>query len=695
MAVFEQQSADFIKYMKYKFDSFVRLAPITALLFSTVVFAQQDEPEIEEIHVWGRSQQLLGSADSASQGVVGYDDFSTRPLARVAELVEVIPGMIATQHSGPGKANQYFLRGFNLDHGSDFSTYFDGMPVNWRTHAHAQGYMDLNFIIPELIQRLDFQKGPYFANTGDFSLAGSNRMVTYDSLEEGFSELTLGSKNEIRLLTANSFEVGDGDFLYAIEHQQTNGFFDLEQDVRKYNALLKYTGDIFNVPSRITFSAYDSIWTSTNQIPERAVKNGLIDRFGFIDPDLGGDSYRYSLTGNFELNNWELNLYASSYYMSLINNPTYVLNDSINGDEFEQEDERILLGGSLVNEVETEIFGLPVTRTIGADLRYDDVSELNLFYTVNRNRIGSLREDEAQQLSLGSFANLQFSLTDRLRASVGLRLDFYDFEVDALRAQNSGSKNESLWQPKVNIAYEVNENLELYANYGEGFHSNDARAAINTIDPATGNPSDTLDILVQGEGSELGFRYDTLEGFNFSLAWFELDLDSELVFVGDAGTTEPSDPSRRNGIELNSFWEFTEALVFDFAATKSDGHFRGLPSGENSIPDAHDLVVAAGLTYHNPNGWTSSLRVRHFDDAALTEDESVKKDSSTLVHFGVSYAQESWELGLDIINLLDQEDDDIAYWFESRMIGETASFEDIHFHPSNPRAVRALLKYKF
>ena len=681
--------------MKFTFSPFAYLLTISVFLLNSTGSAQQGELEIEEIHVWGRSLQLLGTADSASQGVVGYDDFSTRPLARVAELMEVIPGMIATQHSGPGKANQYFLRGFNLDHGSDFSTYFDGMPVNWRTHAHAQGYMDLNFIIPELIQRLDFQKGPYFANTGDFSLAGSNRMVTYDSLEDGFSELTLGSKNEIRLLTANSFEVGDGDFLYAIEHQQTNGFFDLEQDVRKYNALLKYTGDIFNVPSRITFSAYDSIWTSTNQIPERAVKNGLIDRFGFIDPDLGGDSYRYSLTGSFELNNWELNLYTSSYYMSLINNPTYFLNDSINGDEFEQEDERILLGGSLVNEVETEMFGLPVRRTIGADLRYDDVSELNLFYTVSRNRIDSLREDEAQQLSLGSFADLQFSLTDRLRASVGLRLDFYDFEVDALRAQNSGSKNESLWQPKVNIAYEVNENLELYANYGEGFHSNDARAAINTIDPATGNPSDTLDILVQGEGSELGFRYDTLEGFNFSLAWFELDLDSELVFVGDAGTTEPSDPSRRNGIELNSFWEFTEALVFDFAATKSDGHFRGLPSGENSIPDAHDLVVAAGLTYHNPNGWTSSFRVRHFDDAALTEDESVKKDSSTLVHFGVSYAQESWELGLDIINLLDQEDDDIAYWFESRMIGETASFEDIHFHPSNPRAVRALLKYKF
>ena len=475
-----------------------------------------------------------------------------------------------------------------------------------------------------------------------------------------------------------------------------DGHFDLEQDVRKYNGLLKYTGDIANIPSRITFSAYDSKWISTNQVPERAVSSGLIDRFGFIDPDLGGNSHRYSLSGNFELENWDLNLYASSYYMSLINNPTYELNDPVNGDEFEQEDQRRLFGGSLRNETDTEIFGIPVTRAIGSDVRYDDVNELNLFTTVGRRRIGSLREDQAEELSIGLFGELQFAVTQRLRATVGVRMDYYDFEVDALRTANSGSDSDSLWQPKIGLAYRFNENLEFYANYGHGFHSNDVRAAVNTIDPATGDVTDSLDVLVEGKGSEVGFRYDNLQGFNISMAAFELRTDSELVFVGDAGTTEPSDPTRRDGVELNSFWEISPRLVFDLSAAYSDGHFRGLPSGMNSIPDAHDRVIGAGLTYVGlDNGWTSSLRMRHFSDAALSEDESIKKDGSTLLHFGVSYAQQSWELGLDVLNLLDKRDDDIAYWFESRLAGELAGVEDIHFHPSNPRTIRLLMRYKF
>ena len=651
---------------------------------------------IEEVVVWGRSIQLLGTADSASQGVVGYADFSTRPMARVAELVEVVPGMIATQHSGPGKANQYFLRGFNLDHGTDFSTYFDGMPVNWRTHAHAQGYMDLSFIIPEIIERVDFQKGPYFADTGDFSLAGSNSMKTYDALESGFTELTLGSENEIRFVTANSFNFGEGTLLYAIEHQQTNGFFELEQDVRKFNGLAKYTGDIAGVPSRITFSAYDSEWVSTNQIPQRAVSSRLIDRFGFIDADLGGESYRYSLTGTFELDNWDLNLYASSYRMSLINNPTYLLNDPVNGDEFEQEDERRLFGGALRYEVETELFGLPVKRSFGTDVRYDDVNELNLFSTLSRRRVGSIREDEAEEFSIGVFAEMQFSVTDALRATLGVRVDHYDFEVDALRPQNSGSDNDSLWQPNIGLAQRLNENVELYANYGHGFHSNDVRAALNTVDPVTGNLTESLDVLVEGKGGEIGFRYDSLEGFNISLAYYTLNLDSELVFVGDAGTTEPGDPSRRKGIEITSFWEINDRLVFDIAGARSDGYFQGLPSTENAIPDAHDIVFGAGLTYSGlGNGWTSSLRVRHFGDAALTTDEEIRKDSSTLIHFGLSYEQDTWEIGIDVLNLLDRESDDIAYWFESQLPHEPAGVEDIHFHPANPRAIRVLLKYKF
>jgi outer membrane receptor protein involved in Fe transport len=299
-------------------------------------------------------------------------------------------------------------------------------------------------------------------------------------------------------------------------------------------------------------------------------------------------------------------------------------------------------------------------------------------------------------LSIGVFGELEFAVSDRLRATLGLRADYYDFEVSALQPENSGGDNDTLWQPKIGLAYLLNENLELYANYGHGFHSNDVRAAVNQVDPITGEPTEQQPILVEGEGGELGFRYDNLQGFNIAVAYFELATDSELVFVGDAGTTEPSDPTRRKGIEVNAFWEIQESLVLDFSAAKTDGHFRGLPDGANSIPDAHEEVLGAGLTYVGlGNGWTASIRVRHFGDAALTADEVVQKGSSTLVNLGVSYARPSWEIGVDVLNLFDRGDDDIAYFFESRLPGEAAGVEDIHFHPANPRTVRALLRYKF
>lgn len=668
---------------------------LAASMRSMVVSAQSSSDVIEEVVVWGRSLQLLGSADSSSQGVVGYADFSTRPLARVGELVEVVPGMIATQHSGPGKANQYFLRGFNLDHGSDFSTFFDGMPVNFRTHAHAQGYMDLNFIIPEVIERIDFKKGPYFANTGDFSLAGTSSMKTYDSLERGFVEVTVGSGDEIRLVAADSVNTELGSLLYALEHQQTNGMFVLDQDVRKYNGLLKYTGEIAGIPSQLTLTAYDSEWISTNQVPQRALTSGQIDRFGFIDPDLGGQSHRYSLSGRFELGEWDLTAYASAYYMSLINNPTYSLNDPINGDEFEQEDERVLFGGSLVRQSRFEIMGLKAAGLFGAEVRVDDVQELNLFNTRSRLRYGSVREDSARELSLSTYAESEFALSENLRLTIGLRADYIRFDVEALRAENSGTESDALLQPKFGLAYRLSDSLELYANYGHGFHSNDVRAAVNRIDPVTGEDTEAQDILVEGRGGEIGFRYDNLKGFNISLTAFELATDSELVFVGDAGTTEPSDPTRRSGVELNAFYSISERLVIDLSAARARGHFRGLPDGANSITDAHENVAAAGLTYVGTQGVTASLRVRYFGDAALTEDESVMKENSTLINAGVSYSAGAWEMGIDVLNLLDAEDDDIAYFFESRLPGEVEAMEDIHFHPSNPRVIRAMLRYSF
>ena len=564
---------------------------LLAQFVAAPVFAQSEAPKEpqfdEEIIVWGRATELLGEADSASHGVVGYADFSTRPMMRVGELVEVVPGMMATQHSGSGKANQYFLRGMNLDHGSDFSARFDGMPVNMRTHAHASGYLDLNFMIPEIIEKVEYRKGPYYADMGDFSAAGGSLFKTYDTLDEGFVQADVGTQDDYRLVAADSFEFGNGDLLIAGEFYSRNGPWVLEEDLEKYNGMIKYTGNHGGVDTRLALMGYSAEWNSTNQIPLRAVESGLISRFGFIDPDLGGNSSRYTINGGLAWEDYEIGAYISYYDMNLINNPTYFLNDPVNGDEFEQEDRRLIYGLTANYATETTLGDFDVLPKLGFELRYDDVDELNLFNTVARERIGFVRQDEAQELSLSFFGEAQIYITDKLRTTFGLRWDYYDYDILAIRPENSGTGSDSLFQPKLAVAYTFNDHLEFYGNYGTGFHSNDARGAVITVDPVSGAPADPVDTLVEADGAEIGMRIDAFDGFRLTLAGFWLELESELLFVGDAGTSEPNDATRRVGIEADAFWEVNDWLVLDAAITKTDGKFKGLPDGQNEIPDAH------------------------------------------------------------------------------------------------------------
>ena len=668
-------------------------------LFSiSPVFAQfeSEEPEVdEEIVVWGRATELLGEADSASHGVVGYADFSTRPMMRVGELVEVIPGMMATQHSGSGKANQYFLRGINLDHGSDFSARFDGMPVNMRTHAHASGYLDLNFMIPEIIEKVEYRKGPYYAEMGDFSAAGGSMFKTYDSLDEGFVQVDVGTQEDYRLVAANSFEFANGDLLVAGEFYSRNGPWELEENLEKYNGMVKYTGIHNAIDTRLSLMAYSAQWNSTNQVPLRALESGLISRFGFIDPDLGGNSSRYTINGGLARKNYDIGAYISYYDMNLINNPTYFLDDPINGDEFEQEDRRLIYGLTANYYTETTIGDFDVLPKLGFELRYDDVGKLNLFNTAAHERIGIVRQDEAQELSLSFFGQAQVYVTDKLRTTFGLRWDYYDYDIIAFRLENSGSGSDSLLQPKFAIAYSFNNHLEFYGNYGIGFHSNDTRGAVITVDPVSGDPATPVCTLVEADGAEIGMRIDAFDGFRLTLAGFWLELESELLFVGDAGTSEPGDATRRIGVEADAFWEVNDWLVLDAAITKINGKFKGLPDDQNNIPDAHGFTASAGVTIVTDDGWTGSLRLRHFGDAPLIEDGSVDKKPSTLLNLGISKDFGKYEIGLDILNLLDSDEDDVDYFFESQLAGEPAPVEDIHFHPTEDRAFKLSVRYKF
>jgi len=663
-----------------------------------IAYARSDhdtsQSDIDEIIVSGRALEHIGHAKSGSQGSVGYSDLENRPFSRVGELVEVIPGLVATQHSGSGKANQFFLRGFNLDHGTDFAAFFEGAPVNFRTHGHGQGYLDLNFVIPELSERLDFRKGPYFTDVGDFSSAATASFKIYDALSENIANLTIGENGFRRGLIATSLGVGGGDLVIAGEAAFNDSPFELDEDLEKYNAFLKYSKQSGGVDWRVSLSAYDAAWTSSDQIPLRAVESGLIDRLGFIDPDLGGETTRVSLNGGFDTSNWSANAYALYYDFTLFSNFTFFLNDPINGDEFEQRDERVTLGGDIKYKQPFTLAGAPAELRVGGDVRYDNIFDIGLFNTAGRERLSTVRDDEVEELSLGGFAEVEVNLTDRLRASAGLRADVFTYDVAASIDANSGDGSDTIVTPTASLAWQAADGLEFYANYGQGFHSNDVRGAAISVDPVTFDAVDPVDVLVRAEGAELGLRVEH-GAFNAALVGFWLDLDSELVFVGDAGTTESNNGSRRFGAEFNAYWRPKDWLVFDASAGHTNARFRNTAAGEDRIPQAVESVVGGGVTAGPIKGFTTTLRLRYFGEAPLVEDGSVFSEPTTLVNLGLYKDIGHVRLGLDVLNVLNSEDADITYFFESQLPGEASAVSDIHFKPVEPRQVRGSLTVHF
>ena len=326
----------------------------------------------------------------------------------------------------------------------------------------------------------------------------------------------------------------------------------------------------------------------------------------------------------------------------------------------------------------------------GADARLDDIREVGLYRTTARQRFDTVRQDAVTERSVGAFAEAEWALTERLRAAAGLRVDYFDWDVDARQAVNSGSGDDRLLSPKLRLAYRFTDGIEGYLNYGRGMHSNDVRGTTISIDPASGDPVDPVDALVASEGAEVGLRFERDKRFNATLVAFWLTLDSELVFVGDAGGTEPNDGSERLGVEATAFWQINDWLAINAAYTYTDAEFRNMPSDVNHIPGAIDSNISVGLNAAWNNGLSASLRLRHLGEAALTEDDSVRADSSTVVNVGTAYRRGRVEWRLDVFNALDSDDYDIAYFYASRLPGEaTGGVEDVHFHPLEPRNVRA------
>jgi len=641
-------------------------------------------PEVDRIFVWGKREGVIGEAVSASQGEVSYGQYAIRPLLRAGELVEVIPGLAATQHSGSGKANQYFLRGFNLDHGTDFSVSLDGVPLNLRTHAHGQGYLDLNGITPELVHAIEYRKGPYYPEAGDFSAAGSAAFRTFDHLEENLLQVQAG-QNGFARLTAG-LDLGSG--LLGLDMTRSDGPWDTSEDLEKASLLGRWRlGDW-------SFSglAYHADWTSTDQIPERAVAGGLVSRLGTIDPTDGGKTSRFILSARSHPDsNSDLVVYVQRYRVSLWSNFTYSLEDPVNGDQFEQSERRWIFGASGYR-------GWTLSDAwrvrLGAESRLDDIGAVGLYRTKARRRLDIDREDEVQELSGAAWAEATWQGA-ALRAQVSLRADAIAVDVTSGDRNNSGRASDTLISPKLALAWRLSPTVELYGDVGRGYHSNDARGAVQTVSPTTAAPVDKVALIAAADGAEIGARFER-RGFSASASLWALRLASELVYVGDAGETEATGATERLGAEILVNWSPDPALNFDLSAASTHARYRDVAAGEDRIPNALEYVLTGGMTARLTPIDTIQLTVRRLGPAPLVEDNSARSDPSTVVNFAYARRLGLATLSLDVLNLFDRDDHDITYFYASRLAGEPLDgTEDTHFHPLEPRQFRLGLRYAF
>ncbi len=656
--------------------------------------------ESRTVRVAGHYDNAVGTSDAASQGVITSELIVNRPALRTGELLEFVPGLIVTQHSGDGKANQYFLRGFNLDHGTDFATYVDGMPVNMRTHAHGQGYSDLNFLIPELVQRIDYKKGPYFAGEGDFASAGAARIRLADKLPQGQASMSVGQHGYVRGVLADSIDAGPGTLLVGLEVNRNNGPWDVPERVRKVSGVLRYSQGTQDDGFSVTAMAYKNSWNATDQVPLRAVASGQIGRFGSLAPSDGGDTSRTSLSyaqrRRTDNRLFEFDAYVIRSQLELNSDFTYFLAKPAAGDQFQQSERRTVAGVNASESWNTQLAGVALRNKLGVQARFDRLSPVGLYDTVERIRQSTVREDRVRESSLGLYAENTAQWLPWLRSVAGLRYDAYRFKVASSIEGNSGTANDQVVSPKLSLILGPWSRTEFFVNYGKGFHSNDARGTTQTRLP-DGEASTPVTPLVPTKGMELGARTEWLPGLQSSLALWRLDIASELLFVGDAGETQPSRASRRHGIEWNNHYIAAPWLLFDLDLAASRSRYTENDAAGNYIPGSIDRVASFGVTVTDQGPWSGAFQLRYFGPRPLIEDNSVRSASTTLAYARVAYQlNRRTRLSLDVFNLLNKRASDIDYYYASRLPGEAADgASDRHFHPVEPRSVRLTLAYAF
>ncbi|MEY4733922.1 MAG: hypothetical protein RLZZ464_1988 [Pseudomonadota bacterium] len=650
----------------------------------------------DTVEVRAERESMSGLARSASEGIVSGERLRALPLLRPGEVLEMVPGLMVTQHAGDGKANQYFLRGFNLDHGTDFATFVGGMPVNMPSHAHGQGYTDLNFLIPGLVQKVHYQKGPYDAQNGDFGSAGTAHIDYLRQMDSPLAQVTLGQGGFARSLLAGSPSVGSGKLLYGLEVFRNDGPWQTPEDYRKLNGVLRYSEGSTVNGYAVSAMAYRGRWTSTDQVPQRAIDRGLISRFGSLDSTTGGHTQRYSLSGEWAWLQGDTRTRANAWWLQssldLWSNFQYCLSDPVTscptGDQFMQREQRQAVGLSLSQSVPMQWGDKAVENSYGLQARQDHIAPVGLYGTRERVVLSTVREDQIQQRSVALWFQNEVRWLSWLRSTVGLRGDAYQFDVQSSLSDHSGQARAHMVSPKLGLVLGPWHKAELYLNHGHGFHSNDARGTTQAVDPVSP--------LVRTRASEVGVRWTVLPGWKSTVSLWQLQTASELLFVGDAGTTEPSRPSRRSGLEWGHFARVGEHVALDADLSWSRARFTDADAAGPFIPGAVSTTANLGITLDAWGPWSTSFRLRYFGPRPLIEDNSVKSAASWVGNLRVAYRVDARNrLSLDVFNLFNTRSNDIDYFYASRLAGESAPVWDRHVHPAEPRMLRLSWSHRF
>ncbi len=677
------------------------------------------------LNVQGREDDLIGIANSATQGTVGAKEIANRPILRSGEILETVPGVIITQHAGGGKANQYFLRGFNLDHGTDFAIFIDDMPLNLPSHAHGEGYSDMNTVIPEFVQRINYEKGPYYADVGNYGSAGSAHLEFFRTLPRNFFQVEGGMYGYGRGVWGMSQKLGAGNLLFGGEVYHDDGPWKHPDNYFKYNGLLTYSQGSEANGFSVTARGYHGKWNSSDQIAANAVP--LVGFFGALDPTDGGRSERYSLQGEWHHQDanslTKITPYLFYYDLNLYSNFTYYLTDPVLGDQFNQNDRRWVSGVDAHHTIFSEWGGHKMENTLGFQLRNDWIGN-GLYQSSQRVRVNktdsgtgntlpaTTQRDNFTDTQVGFYAENKIRWTEKFRSAIGMRGDVEHFDVASLvTSANSGTATKVLPSPKVSLIFGPWVNTEFYVQGGFSFHSNDGRGTTLRVEPISADypypntPATPIPPLIPTKGGEVGIRTAAVPHLQSTFSLWYLHSASELQQDGDTGGTVASQqPSERYGIEWANYYTPAEHLAFDFDLANSKALFTETDEddaapdspGGKRVPEAVGLVIASGVTLHDLNNFSGSLRLRYFGPRDLTSDGIYRSHATALLNGEIGYRiHENWGISAEFLNLLNRRDHDIDYAYESQITPTaTPAFTDV-FHPVEPFQVRFWLRRTF